>query len=223
MKRRFTEEQIIGILREQEAGGAVKEITRRHGISEQSFYRWKAKYGGMEVSGGPAFAGARGGEREAQAASGRGASGQRGAEGRARPKVVRPAGKRAVVAHLVQAHGLSERRACRLADFNLSTWQYRPRTQERPILRERLKELASQRRRFGYRRLHACFAARAGGSITRRCTGSMSRRACRCAGARGSGWPGSSASPCWCHRRRTSAGPWTSSTISWPQVSACGR
>ena len=50
MKRRLTEEQIIEILREQEAGGAVKEITRRHGISEQSFYRWKAKYGGMEVS-----------------------------------------------------------------------------------------------------------------------------------------------------------------------------
>ena len=50
MKRRYTEEQIIGVLREQEAGGTVKEITRRHGISEQSFYRWKAKYGGLEVS-----------------------------------------------------------------------------------------------------------------------------------------------------------------------------
>ena len=50
MKRRFSEEQIIGILREQEAGAAAKEIARRHGISEQSFYRWKAKYGGMEVS-----------------------------------------------------------------------------------------------------------------------------------------------------------------------------
>ena len=50
MKRRFTEEQIIGILREQEAGGTVKEIIRRHGVSEQSFYRWKAKYAGLEVS-----------------------------------------------------------------------------------------------------------------------------------------------------------------------------
>ncbi len=50
MKCRFTEEQIIGILREQEAGVTVNEITRRHGISEQSFYRWKAKYGGLEVS-----------------------------------------------------------------------------------------------------------------------------------------------------------------------------
>ena len=50
MKRRFTEEQIIGMLREQEAGGTVKEITRRDGVSEQSFYRWKAKYAGLEVS-----------------------------------------------------------------------------------------------------------------------------------------------------------------------------
>ncbi len=50
MKRRFTEEQIIAVLREQEAGGVVKEITRRHGISEQTFYRWKSKYGGMEAS-----------------------------------------------------------------------------------------------------------------------------------------------------------------------------
>jgi putative transposase len=69
--------------------------------------------------------------------------------------VVRPAGKRAVVADLVQAHGLSERRACRLADLNLSTWQYRARRQQPSMLRQRLKELASQRRRFGYRRLHA--------------------------------------------------------------------
>ena len=51
MKRsKFTEEQIIGILREQEAGGKTAELCRRHGISYATFYAWKAKFGGMEVS-----------------------------------------------------------------------------------------------------------------------------------------------------------------------------
>ncbi len=49
-KSRFTEAQIIGVLREQEAGVATAEVCRRHGISEQTFYRWKAKYSGMSVS-----------------------------------------------------------------------------------------------------------------------------------------------------------------------------
>ena len=68
---------------------------------------------------------------------------------------MRPAGKRAVVSHLVQAHKISQRRACRLADLNFSTWQYEPHQRQRPRLRERIKELAALRRRFGYRRLHA--------------------------------------------------------------------
>ena len=52
MKRaRFTEEQIIGILHEAAAGGVeIRELSRRHGITEQTFYRWRAKYGGMQVS-----------------------------------------------------------------------------------------------------------------------------------------------------------------------------
>jgi putative transposase len=48
--KRFSEEQIIGILREQEAGGKTAEVCRKHGITNTTFYRWKSKYGGMEVS-----------------------------------------------------------------------------------------------------------------------------------------------------------------------------
>ena len=50
MKKRFTEEQIIQVLKEQESGMATVEVCRRHGISPATFYNWKAKYGGMEVS-----------------------------------------------------------------------------------------------------------------------------------------------------------------------------
>jgi putative transposase len=47
---RFSEEQILGILREQEAGATTADVCRKHGISEATFYKWKAKFGGLEVS-----------------------------------------------------------------------------------------------------------------------------------------------------------------------------
>ena len=51
MKRsRFTEEQIVAILHEQEAGAATADLCRKHGVSSATFYKWKAKYGGLDVS-----------------------------------------------------------------------------------------------------------------------------------------------------------------------------
>lgn len=50
MKKRFTEEQIIGFLREAEEGLPVAELCRRHGFSEASYYLWRSKFGGMRVS-----------------------------------------------------------------------------------------------------------------------------------------------------------------------------
>lgn len=50
MKKRFSEDQIIGFLREADAGLAVKDLCRKHGFSEASYYAWKAKFGGMTVS-----------------------------------------------------------------------------------------------------------------------------------------------------------------------------
>lgn len=49
-KSRFSEARMIGVLREQEAGATTEDVCRRHGISQQTFYRWKSKYGGMEIS-----------------------------------------------------------------------------------------------------------------------------------------------------------------------------
>ncbi len=50
MARRYTEEQIIGVLNEAEAGAKTGELCRKHGVSEATFYKWKAKYAGLSVS-----------------------------------------------------------------------------------------------------------------------------------------------------------------------------
>jgi len=49
-RKRYSEEQIIGVLKQHEAGTPVKDLVRQAGVSEQTFYRWKSKYGGLEVS-----------------------------------------------------------------------------------------------------------------------------------------------------------------------------
>ena len=155
MKRsRFTEEQIIGILKEHEAGMPVSDLCRKHGVSDASIYKWKASFGGMDVSRGQAAEGARGRERQAEADAGRRDARQCRAEGSLGKEVVTPAAKRKAVAHLMEAHGMSERRACKAIGFCRMTISYKTTRGDDASLRERMKAIAQERRRFGYRRLH---------------------------------------------------------------------
>ena len=77
--KRFSEEQIIGILKEYEAGVRMADLSRKHRGSEQSLYRWKSKYGGMSVSEALKALGER--ERQVEAPAGGGDIGRHGVEG----------------------------------------------------------------------------------------------------------------------------------------------
>src|SRR5690242_2839737 len=92
-------------------------------------------------------------ERQAEEAAGQGHAGQRSAEGHHVKKVVTPAARRAAVTAAREAHGISERRACSILGTDRSAMRYRHRRGDDAATRQRLKELAAERRRFGWRRL----------------------------------------------------------------------
>ena len=118
MKRsRFSEEQIIAILKEQENGLPTKDVCRRHGISTATFYKWKAKYGGLDVSD------ARKLKALEEAFSGADAR-QRYPQGHQLKKVVTPDTKREAVAHACSEHGVSQRRACDVLAIDRFTVRY---------------------------------------------------------------------------------------------------
>ncbi|NEI11064.1 IS3 family transposase [Rhizobium leguminosarum] len=152
-KQRFTEEQIIGVLKEQEAGAKAADLCRKHGISEATFYNWKAKYGGMEVSEAKRLKALEDenarlkkllAEQMLDAAALRELLGK---------KMVGPAAKRDAVTHLKAVMGLSERRACQIISADRKMVRYRSSRPPEVELRAKLRDLANERRRFGYRRL----------------------------------------------------------------------
>jgi len=154
MKRsRFSEEQIIGILKEQEAGSRTADVCRRHGVSEATFYKWKAKYGGLEVSEARRLK-ALEDENARLKKLLAGVRSERGGAARASgKKMVGPAVKREAVAHLREIFAMSERRACRVIAVDRTMVRYRSVRPDDGALRDRLRALAETRRRFGYRRL----------------------------------------------------------------------
>ena len=164
MKRsRFTEEQIIGILKEHEAGVSVSDLCRKHGVSDASIYKWKAKFGGMDVSEAKKLRGLEDekGRLKRLLAPSRGLKanrcqaagchvGQCCTERFTWKKMVTPAAEREAVALLRNDHEMSERRACQLLKCCRMTMRYASVRPADTVLRERMKAIAHERRRFGY-------------------------------------------------------------------------
>ncbi|MBA4082999.1 MAG: IS3 family transposase [Erythrobacter sp.] len=154
MKRsRFNEEQIIAILKEQEAGMATAEVCRRHGISSATFYKWKSKFGGLDVSEARRLRSLEEENLRLKKLLAEAMLDNAVLKDLAFKKMVTPGAKREAVAHAREHHGVSERRACALVGVSRRVIRYEPSRPDDRALRQRLRELAAERRRFGYRRL----------------------------------------------------------------------
>ncbi|NTJ12037.1 IS3 family transposase [Rhizobium lusitanum] len=152
-KQRFTEEQIIAVLKEQEAGAKAADLCRKHGISEATFYNWKAKYGGMEVSEAKRLKALEDENTRLKKLLAEQMLDAAALRELLFKKMVGPAAKRDAVAYLKAVMGLSERRACQIISADRKTIRYRSSRPAEIELRAKLRDLANERRRFGYRRL----------------------------------------------------------------------
>ncbi|MFE8586017.1 IS3 family transposase, partial [Sphingomonas sp. NCPPB 2930] len=152
--KQFSEEQIIGILKEAEAGAVVTELCRKHGMSSATYYAWKAKFGGLEVSDAKRLRSLEEENARLKRLLADTMLDNAGLKDLLSKKLVTPAAKRQAVAHLQATLGMSERRACAVVGADRTSMRYRSCRADDGDLRSRLCELAQQRRRFGYRRLH---------------------------------------------------------------------
>ncbi|MBN5170880.1 IS3 family transposase [Stenotrophomonas maltophilia] len=153
MKKRFSEEQIIGFLREAEAGLPVKDLCRRHGFSEASYYLWRSKFGGMSVPDAKRLK-----ELEAENTRLKKLLAEQVFENDVikdalRKKLVTARARRELVRHLV-AKGLSERRSLAVVRMSASAYRYAPRPDRNVELRARILALAQRHRRYGVGMIH---------------------------------------------------------------------
>jgi putative transposase len=154
-RKSYSEEQIISIVRENEAGLSVEEVVRKHGIAHSTFHRWKSKFAGMDVSEAKRL-------RELQAENAKLKKllaetllDKVALEDVVSKKVVTPSAKRAALGYLPQAYAMSQRHACALVRLSRKAASYQPAPRTDAPLVARLKALGEQYPRYGYLMLHA--------------------------------------------------------------------
>ena len=148
MKKRFSEAQIIGFLREAEAGLPVKQLCRRHGFSEASYYLWRNKFGGMTVSDAKRLKELIAENTRLKKLLAESVLGKRGDARRVAKKVVTAPARRVLVRDMT-SQGVSERRALALVRMSAASLRYTPAPDTNAALRARIVALAHQHRRYG--------------------------------------------------------------------------
>ncbi|MCX5799926.1 MAG: IS3 family transposase, partial [Candidatus Eisenbacteria bacterium] len=153
-KSKFTEEQIAFVLRQAETGTRVVEVCRKVGISEQTFFRWKRKYGGLGISELRRLRQLEEENRRLKRMVADLSLDKQMLQDVLFKKALRPAQKRERVEHLQEAYRVSERRACAVVEIWRASHRYRSRRRDDVALRMRIREIAETRVRYGYLRIH---------------------------------------------------------------------
>ncbi len=135
-KSRFTEEQIIGIVKQHEAGMKTADLCREHGISAATFYGWKSKYGGMDVSEAQRLRQMEDENRRLKQLVADLSLDREVLKGAIRKKRLELAGLREDVAYAQAEYAVSERRACKLLGVDRASYRYEPVPDRNAELRE---------------------------------------------------------------------------------------
>ncbi|EPC5538530.1 IS3 family transposase [Salmonella enterica] len=152
-KARFTEHQIITVIKSVEAGRTVKDVCREAGISEATYYNWKSRYGGMEASDIKKIKDLEDENRRLKQMFADLSLENRALKDVIEKKPLKPAFKRELVTHLITAFGLSIRQACRSLNLSRTVYHYRPdNTRDEPVITA-LQAAAERYPRYGFPKL----------------------------------------------------------------------
>ncbi|MDQ2230802.1 IS3 family transposase [Citrobacter portucalensis] len=155
-KARFTEHQIIAVIKSVEAGRTVKDVCREAGISEATYYNWKSRYGGMEASDIKKIKDLEDENRRLKQMFADLSLENRALKDVIEKKPLKPAFKRELVTHLITTFGLSIRQACRSLNLSRTVYHYRPdTTRDEPVIVA--LQAVAERYPWNHKRIHRIY------------------------------------------------------------------